>query len=373
MSTPTLCAGDRLRATYAFQPLDHLHRQEFYIWDEALERWKGEGLPADWREQNLFQYDPQGVFSSGVNLGWCEAPFLPCFEEKVIEDDGEHQIIQDYAGRWIKVFKGRRHGFMPDYLKHPVANMADWETLWPRLDPAHPARWDGLEAKVRGQVALAAPVNGMLNQPLIGGYMYLRSLIGPEDLLYMFYDQPEVVHACMQGWLELSDAAMARVQAITSLDEIFMAEDICYNHGLLVSPDTVREFLTPYYQQLLANARARQASPIHYHVDTDGDCRPAIPLYLELGMTRMSPFEVASGCDVVEIARQYPTLIMSGGIDKRILAEGTDAIEAHLQHILPFMVDRGGFYPTCDHGVPDDVSLENYLYYRRRVCELDHK
>ena len=23
-------------------------------------------------------------------------------------------------------------------------------------------------------------------------------------------------------------------------------------------------------------------------------------------------------------------------------------------------------------GVPDDVSYENYLYYRRRLCELDH-
>ena len=31
--------------------------------------------------------------------------------------------------------------------------------------------------------------------------MYLRALIGPEDLLYMFYDEPEVIHAAMQGWL----------------------------------------------------------------------------------------------------------------------------------------------------------------------------
>ena len=35
-------------------------------------------------------------------------------------------------------------------------------------------------------------------------------------------------------------------------------------------------------------------------------------------------------------------------------------------------VKRGDYIPTCDHGVPNDVSLENYLYYRRRVCEMDH-
>ncbi len=64
---------------------------------------------------------------------------------------------------------------------------------------------------------------------------------------------------------------------------------------------------------------------------------------------------------------------MSGGIDKRVLAAGKDEIKKHLEYIIPFMLDRGGYYPTCDHGVPDDVSYENYMYYRNLVCELDHK
>ncbi len=372
MTISTMRAGERMRATYTFQPVDHLHRGEFYLWEEALARWKTEGLPEDWREQNLFTYDAPGIWSTGVNLGWCEPPFLPYFEDKVLEVHGDYEIVQDGAGRIIQVFKGRRHGFMPVYQQHAVSNMADWEAVAVRLDPQNPARWEGLEAGVRAQRALADAEGGLLNQPMVGGYMYLRSLIGPEELWYAFYDQPEVVHAAMQGWFVLLDAALTRIQAVSEIDEIFMAEDICYNHGLLVSPAIMREFLLPYYQQLLGNARGRQARPIGYHVDTDGDCRPAIPIYRELGLTRMSPFEVASGCDVVEIARQYPDLIISGGIDKRILAAGKEAIEAHLQHILPFMVERGGYYPTCDHGVPDDVSLENYLYYRRRVCEMDH-
>ena len=363
--------GDRMRATYEFAPFDHLHRTEFYIWDEALERWKAEGLPDDWRETNLFQYDGTGMFDTGVNLGWCEPPFLPYFETQLISKEGEYEIIQDSAGRLLKVYQGRRHGFMPTYLKHAVSNMADWEAIAPRLDSGNRERWLGLSQQVREQRAKADAVGGMLNQRMIGGYMYLRALCGPEDLLYLFYDDPAVVHAAMQGWLHLMDSALTLVQGEIDIDEVFLAEDICYNHGLLISPDLMREFLLPYYQQLLGNARRRQARKIHLHVDTDGDCRPAIPLYLEAGLTRMSPFEVASGCDVVEIAQQYPELIMSGGIDKRILASGKDAIEAHLRHILPFMVERGGYFPTCDHGVPDDVAFEDYQYYRRRVCEMD--
>lgn len=371
MTVSTMSAGGRMRATYEFRPVDHLYRTEFSIWPEAIERWKGEGLPDDWQESNLFMYDPQAVFNSGLNLGWCEPPFVPPFESKVLEVSGDHEIIQDAAGRHLKVFTGRRHGFMPDYLKHVVSKMADWEVVAPRLDPAMEARWEGLADRVRNQRRLADAAHGIMSQYIIGGYMYLRSMIGPEDVLYMFYDQPEVIRAAMQGWLDLMDAALARVQAVTEIDQIDMAEDICYNHGLLISPDTFREFLLPYYQQLLSNARSRQKRKIWVHVDTDGDCRPAIPLYLEIGMTRMSPFEVASGCDVVEIGRAYPDLVMSGGIDKRVLAAGKDAIDAHLLHIIPSMVERGGYYPTCDHGVPIEVSFENYLHYRRRVCELD--
>ena len=83
----------------------------------------------------------------------------------------------------------------------------------------------------------------------------------------------------------------------------------------------------------------------------------------------MSPFEVAAGCDVVEIGKQHPDLLLSGGIDKRILAAGKDAIDHELERILPVMYRRGGYIPTCDHGVPEEVSFENYLHYRKRLRE----
>ena len=105
-------------------------------------------------------------------------------------------------------------------------------------------------------------------------------------------------------------------------------------------------------------------------IDTDGDCRPVIPVYQELGMDYMSPFEVASGCDVVEIRKQYPQLLMSGGIDKRILAKSKDAIDREVDRIMPFMKEHGGYIPTCDHGVPEEVSFENYMHYRKRMLDF---
>ena len=41
-----------------------------------------------------------------------------------------------------------------------------------------------------------------------------------------------------------------------------------------------------------------------------------------------------------------------------------------LERIIPPMKARGGYIPTCDHGVPAEVPYQDYLYYRRRAVEL---
>jgi len=84
----------------------------------------------------------------------------------------------------------------------------------------------------------------------------------------------------------------------------------------------------------------------------------------------MDPFEVAAGCDVVAIGEKYPSLVVMGGIDKRVLARGPAAIDKMVERILPAMRARGGYIPTCDHGVPEEVSLADYRHYRKRCVEL---
>jgi hypothetical protein len=240
------------------------------------------------------------------------------------------------------------------------------------MNPASPERKGGIQ-KALAEAAIATAEGQIICANLVGGYMYLRSLIGPVDLLYMFYDNPGLIHRCMEAWLHLADAVYSEMQKEIVFDEVFLAEDICYNHGFLISADMIREFLFPYYRQLLSNIKSRQLDTtrtLHFQVDTDGFSDPAIPLYMELGLDYLSPFEVASNCDVVRTGQEYPELLIHGGFDKRILAAGKDAIDREVDRIMPVMVKRGGYIPTCDHGVPEEVSFENYLHYRKRMLEF---
>lgn len=360
----------KLRDTYARTPGAPLVQREFGFY--CLDRWRREGMPTDVPLHELFQYDPPGSYGLG-QLGWCEAAFLPAFEIEVIEDRGEHEVVRDYAGRHVLYFKGRRDGFMPEYLEHPVRDARTWEedVKW-RLDPSSEERYSDLGPRMEAAREQARR-GQMISQGLIGGYMYLRSLIGPEHVLYAFHDQPALIHDCMTTWFDLADAVISRHQEHVTIDELFLAEDICYNHGPLISPAMIGEFLAPYYEQLIANVKARQIDRdrhLYLHIDTDGYAPPVMPVYRTLGMDAMSPFEVASGCDVVAVGQEHPDVALFGGIDKRVLAQGKAAIDAMVERILPAMRERGGYIPTCDHGVPEEVPYEDYLHYRARCVEL---
>ncbi len=202
-----------LRDTYACKPGIPLFKREFGYY--CLEEWKEQGMPQDVPLSELFDFDPGGNHGLG-QLGWCEAAFRPVFETKILEDRGEHELVQDYAGRHVLFFKGRRSGFMPEYVDHPVKDMKTWEenVKW-RLDPTTPERYADLETRMEGVKASAAR-GMMIQQNLVGGHMYLRSLIGPADVLYAYLDIPDLIHDCMKTWFELADAVIIRLFQLAS-------------------------------------------------------------------------------------------------------------------------------------------------------------
>jgi uroporphyrinogen decarboxylase len=364
-------AAKKIRDFYAIKPDAGIIQTEFGFF--CLDKWKSQGYITDNTNlSELFMYeDTANAWLNG--LGGCEAAFCPYFENKVLEDRGDYELVQDSAGRHVLYFKNRRNGFMPEYVDHPVKDMKSWEEncKW-RMNPNSPERYVDLEKNLQSTIK-RADEGCVIQQYSVGGYMYLRSLMGPEGVLYKFYDEPELIHDCMKTWFDLADRVTAEHQKYVTVDELLLDEDICYKCGPLISPDMMKEFIFPYYQQLINNIKSRQIDKSRHlfvHVATDGFVYPVIDLYREIGMDLMSPFEVAAGCDVVEVGKKYPDLLIRGGIDKRILAAGKGAIDREIARIMPVMKRRGGYIPTCDHGVPEEVDFNDYLHYRKSMQEF---
>jgi len=130
-------------------------------------------------------------------------------------------------------------------------------------------------------------------------------------------------------------------------------------------------FLSPRYKRLTDAGRSMGIK--HYLVDSDGDMRKLIPLWIEAGITGVYPFEVQAGMNVEEIGKQYPDLVVLGGIDKREIDLGPQAIDCELEKRLPYLLHRGGFIPTLDHHVTPEVSWPDFVYYRQKLAEYCEK
>ncbi|HWP39971.1 MAG TPA: hypothetical protein VNL70_03520 [Tepidisphaeraceae bacterium] len=56
------------------------------------------------------------------------------------------------------------------------------------------------------------------------------------------------------------------------------------------------------------------------------------------------------------------------GVDKRAIARGGAAIRAEIERLKP-VIRAGGYIPSCDHGIPPDVSWPNFLDYCRLLAQ----
>jgi uroporphyrinogen decarboxylase len=63
---------------------------------------------------------------------------------------------------------------------------------------------------------------------------------------------------------------------------------------------------------------------------------------------------------------------MIGGIDKRVLTAGRDAVKRELKRVIPPLLERGGFIPTIDHSIPPDVGLDSFKHYLEMKWKVIH-
>ncbi len=86
----------------------------------------------------------------------------------------------------------------------------------------------------------------------------------------------------------------------------------------------------------------------------------------------MHPMEAAAGMDVRRVRKEYGNrMAFLGGIDKRELAKDRKAIDMEVIPKVRDMMDSGGgIIVSCDHAVPPDIPLSNYLYFRDLVRQL---
>ena len=322
-------------------------------WPDTLARWHQEGLPADTDIHEYLDVRTLPVTNISPNTA-----LYPPFDIRTIEEDEECRVRTDRYGRTIKEFTD--HTSMPEWLDFPVKSPADVRRV---IDNHYQV--DDLEVRFPDDWEDKARLAAREGQIIVidGGCYYwtLRSICGVERASYMFYDAPDLVHELFDRYLTVVLEGIRRAAEIVDVDVIGFGEDIAFKNGPLISPRTFREFILPRYREVME--QAHKFGITHTWYDSDGDVRQLIDDYLAVGIRTLAPCEVAAGMVPAELREEFGTeLRLIGGIDKRAIADGPDAIDAEIERNIP-LVNEGGYVPGIDHSVSSDISFDNYRYY----------
>jgi len=202
-----------------------------------------------------------------------------------------------------------------------------------------------------------------------GFYSMLRNWIGTENLCYLFYDDPKLVEACLETLSEFALRVFEKAVKEIAFDFYYIHEDMAGKGGPLMGPDLFRKFILPHYKRFIEFLKSNGVKIVL--VDTDGDHNVLIPVFLEAGVDGFGPIERAAGMDPVAVRKTYgKSVCMVGGVDKREIAKGPEAIDAELARSVAPIIDQGGYIPTIDHSVQPGVSLANFQYYLKQKKKL---
>lgn len=332
----------------------------------CLPRWKTEGLnkDADIEEvRRILGFDyVRGIYLPAVPL------FFPEFEQETLRREGDKRYSRN---RWggIEIQQDGSE-FMPLTLKGAVKDRESWERVRDRLGRKDIASRFSRDFDERCRRAAEGDLPIYAGDLPMGFFGALREIFGFNELMYAFYDEREIVKEVLDALCDLWIELVAHIQARVKLDYFFIWEDMCSKSGPLISPGMFREFLLPRYRRFTHAIRAGGCG--HIIVDSDGDERPLIPLWLEGGVDIVFPFESQFGLDIREVRDQYPELGIIGGVNKRALEFDRHEMDKELAKV-PYMLESGRYIPCCDHGVTNQVSWDNYRYFYERLRELVYK
>ncbi len=188
------------------------------------------------------------------------------------------------------------------------------------------------------------------------------SLRGMENLLMDFVLNPSFVHELFGIITEFSLKVLKNLVNFP-VDGVYFGDDWGGQRGLLMSPNTWREFIMPYMQQVYTQAH-QQGYDVFIH--SCGNNSLILDDLIEIGVNVFNPFQ-PEVIDVENLMQKYShKLAFYGGLSiQHTLPFGTpDDVRREVEHRLHLAQQYGGLLISPAHDMPPDIPTDNVLSMR---------
>ncbi|HEY3379411.1 MAG TPA: uroporphyrinogen decarboxylase family protein [Armatimonadota bacterium] len=195
----------------------------------------------------------------------------------------------------------------------------------------------------------------------------VADFFGMENYFMKMYTDPEVVHAVTRRVVDFYLATNRRLFSEESdlVDAFFFGNDFGTQEDLLISPELFKEFVLPYFKELIALAKSF-GKPTQLH--SCGAIAKVIPWLIDAGMDALHPLQAkAKGMDAVSLARDFKgKIVFVGGVDtQELLWRGTpQQVKDEVARLRDIFGERWIISPSHEVLMPE-VPVENIV----ALCE----
>lgn len=244
--------------------------------------------------------------------------------------------------------------------KGVITTMKEFEEFhWPGLKDMDFSFHDRLETLLP---------HGMKVIPSVGHiFTLIWNLMGLETFSLATADEPELVAAMFKIVGDTQLEVLDKVTKYKSVGAIFLADDVAYTSGLMISPRLLRRYLFPIYERMCAMCRERDI-PIIYH--SDGNVESVLDDIVAIGFNGYNPIQ-PNAMDIKKVKEKYgKKLCLIGNIDLDVLSRGTpEQVVALTKKTLREIAPGGGFCCGSSNSIANFVPVENYNAMREAVLK----
>ena len=266
---------------------------------------------------------------------------------------GGVQIGTDWFGcSWTEFGTGALDGATITPGTQRLEELEDFPSVVPTPEKVRQYDWAGFAQRALKHYDPEKQVLSV--RSLVGFFERMHCLIGFEDALCAFYEEPETVHAFFRAMCDYKKEVASCVAEYLHPDIIIFDDDYGTMRATFLSPEMWREFFPPYWKELVDHVHSLG---MKFELHSCGYITPLVGDFVELGMDILQPLQTCNDLKYIKDTYGRDIVLRLAIFDKQMSAldmtEGE--IRAQMQGWFRTLAPGGNF-------ISDLVPIDDPYY-----------
>lgn len=270
-----------------------------------------------------------------------------------VKDAEGHIIGNDWFGcSWTEIGQGPIDGATLTPNTEPLEELEDFRQCIPTTEQVRAYDWEGhTKALLKGY----NPEEQFLQvRSLVGFFERMHCLIGFENALCIFYEEPETVHEFFGAMLEYKKAVVDCVAEYMKPDLMIFDDDYGTSRSTFMDPEMWREFFPQYWKELTAYVHSKgMKAELH----SCGYITPLVGDFIECGFDILQPVQTNNNLKEMKEKWGDKIIYRLAIFDKQMAAlnQTEDEVRADIRSYYEILAPGGYF-------IPDLVPIKDRYY-----------